>query len=516
MVPQSDCVIAVPASSTACKTEQSRFAATVSKVEPHNDAAVVLELDVDATAPVFLAGQYVNIDVPGSGQHRSYSFSSAPGQSKISFLIKRIPGGVMSTWLESAQPGNKVELTGPLGSFYLRAVERPLLFLAGGTGLAPFLSMLEVLARADSQQKVHLIYGVTRDLDLVQVDAIEAYVAKLPNFTYTTVVADADSTHPRKGWVTQHMRGRGLERWRRGRVPLRAATDGRCSAQVFRRQRREAQQLPLREVHSQRSTEDRMSTQRFAGKVMVVTGAAQGIGRGGGAACGRRRRQGAVRGPRRLRLRSCRRSERRRTRQGSLPTSRLTKARRRRWRLQCASLAASTYWSMVSAARFACVRSPSSNLQQIDAEIRRSLMPTLYACHAVLPHLLKRGSGTIVNISSNATRGIRRVPYSAAKGGVNAMTQSLAMEYAEHNIRVVATAPGGTDAPPRRVPRNTAGDSEQEKVWMGDAVKQVTESTFLKRYGSIDEQVAPILFLASDEAGYITGTVLPVAGGDTG
>jgi benzoate/toluate 1,2-dioxygenase reductase subunit len=205
MVPQSDCVIAVPASSTACKTEQSRFAATVSKVEPHNDVAVVLELDVDSTAPVFLAGQYVNIDVPGSGQHRSYSFSSAPGQSKVSFLIKRIPGGVMSTWLDSAQPGGKLELTGPLGSFYLRAVERPLLFLAGGTGLAPFLSMLEVLARADSQQKVQLIYGVTRDLDLVQVDAIEAYLARLPNFTYTTVVADTDSTHPAKGWVTRHM-----------------------------------------------------------------------------------------------------------------------------------------------------------------------------------------------------------------------------------------------------------------------------------------------------------------------
>lgn len=153
---------------------------------------------------------------------------------------------------------------------------------------------------------------------------------------------------------------------------------------------------------------------------------------------------------------------------------------------------------------------------QIDAEVRRSLMPTLYACHAVLPHLLRRGRGTIVNVSSNATRGIRRVPYSAAKGGVNALTQSLAMEYAEHNIRVVATAPGGTDAPPRRIPRNAAGDSEQEKRWMSEAVRQVTDSTFMKRYGSIDEQVAPILFLASDEASYITGTVLPVAGGDTG
>lgn len=154
--------------------------------------------------------------------------------------------------------------------------------------------------------------------------------------------------------------------------------------------------------------------------------------------------------------------------------------------------------------------------QQIDAEIRRSLMPTLYACHAVLPHLLRRGGGTIVNVSSNATRGIRRGPYSAAKGGVNALTQSLAMEYAEHNIRVVATAPGGTNAPPRRIPRNAAGDSAQEQAWIGEAVRQVTESTFFKRYGSIDEQVAPILFLASEEAAYITGTVLPVAGGDLG
>ncbi|MDR5747876.1 benzoate diol dehydrogenase BenD [Caballeronia sp. LZ029] len=153
---------------------------------------------------------------------------------------------------------------------------------------------------------------------------------------------------------------------------------------------------------------------------------------------------------------------------------------------------------------------------QIDAEIRRSLMPTLYACHAVLPHMLAQGRGTIVNVSSNATRGIRRVPYSAAKGGVNAMTQSLAMEYGEQNIRVVAAAPGGTEAPPRRVPRNAAGDSAQEKTWMGDAVKQVTESTFFKRYGTLDEQIAPILFLASDEAGYITGAVLPVAGGDNG
>lgn len=153
---------------------------------------------------------------------------------------------------------------------------------------------------------------------------------------------------------------------------------------------------------------------------------------------------------------------------------------------------------------------------QIDAEIRRSLMPTLYCCHAVLPTMLEQGAGTIVNLSSNATRGIRRVPYSAAKGGINGLTQSLAMEYAEAGIRVVATAPGGTSAPPRRVARNAEGDNAAEQAWMAEAVAQVTDSAFFKRYGTLEEQIAPILFLASDEASYVTGTILPVAGGDLG
>lgn len=210
MKPTSNCVIAVPTSSVACKTGQQTFAATVARVVPHKDAAIVLELDVDADGPAFLPGQYVNIDVPGSGLHRSYSFSTAPGEKRIGFLIKKIPGGVMSNWLERAEAGGKLDLTGPLGSFYMRKVERPLLFLAGGTGLAPFLSMLEVLARENSQQQVHLIYGVTRDLDLVLVEEVEEYIGRLPNFTYSTVVAEENSSHPRKGWVTQHIPGEAL------------------------------------------------------------------------------------------------------------------------------------------------------------------------------------------------------------------------------------------------------------------------------------------------------------------
>ena len=153
---------------------------------------------------------------------------------------------------------------------------------------------------------------------------------------------------------------------------------------------------------------------------------------------------------------------------------------------------------------------------EIEAEIRRSLFPTLWGCRAVLPYMLKQGHGAIVNVSSVATCGINRMPYSAAKGGVNALTASLALELGEKNIRVNAIAPGGTSAPPRRVPRNAVSPSDEEKRWMQAVVDQTVQSSAMKRYGSLQEQSAAILFLASDAASYITGTVLPVGGGDQG
>ena len=153
---------------------------------------------------------------------------------------------------------------------------------------------------------------------------------------------------------------------------------------------------------------------------------------------------------------------------------------------------------------------------QIEKEIRRSLFPTLWGCRAVLPVMLDQKGGVIVNVSSVATRGINRVPYAAAKGGVNALTAAMAFEYAEKNIRVNAVAPGGTEAPERLIPRNETPDSEQEKIWRQEVADQTTDSSLMKRYGTIEEQTSAILFLASDEASYITGITIPVAGGDLG
>ena len=153
---------------------------------------------------------------------------------------------------------------------------------------------------------------------------------------------------------------------------------------------------------------------------------------------------------------------------------------------------------------------------EIIKEVNRSLFPTMWCCRAVLPEMIGNQQGTIVNVSSIATRGINRIPYSASKGGVNALTASLAFEHAADGIRVNAVATGGTEAPPRKIPRNANPLSANEQEWMQAVVDQTRDRTFLGRYGTIQEQVNAILFLASDDSSYMTGTVVPVGGGDQG
>jgi benzoate/toluate 1,2-dioxygenase reductase subunit len=112
----------------------------------------------------------------------------------------------MSSFLTGlAKAGDSMTLAGPLGSFYLREIKRPLLLLAGGTGLAPFTAMLEKIAEQGSAHPLHLIYGVTNDHDLVELDRLEAFAARIPNFTYSACVASPDSGYPHKGYVTQHI-----------------------------------------------------------------------------------------------------------------------------------------------------------------------------------------------------------------------------------------------------------------------------------------------------------------------
>ena len=207
MVAESDCVVRVPASSQVCKTAQASYEAAISEVRQLSESTIALSIKGESlTQLAFLPGQYVNLKVPGSEQTRAYSFSSMPKDGEVSFLIRNVPGGLMSSFLTSlAKAGDSVTLAGPLGSFYLREIKRPLLLLAGGTGLAPFTAMLEKIAAEGSEHPLHLIYGVTHDRDLVEMDRLEAFAKLIPNFTYSACVASPESSYPQKGYVTQHI-----------------------------------------------------------------------------------------------------------------------------------------------------------------------------------------------------------------------------------------------------------------------------------------------------------------------
>jgi len=203
--PRSDCVIQVPASSAACKTGSASLSGTIAAVEQLSPSTIGFSVDLDDGVG-FLPGQYVQVEVPGTGLTRAYSFSSAPGSRCAAFVVRNVPEGRMSTYLAGqAQPGQRIGMSGPYGSFYLREVVRPALFLAGGTGIAPFLSMLEVLAGQGSAHPVRLVFGVTNDHDLVALEQLDAIKEKMPDFDYRTCVADPESRHQRKGYVTAHI-----------------------------------------------------------------------------------------------------------------------------------------------------------------------------------------------------------------------------------------------------------------------------------------------------------------------
>ncbi|MBY6058560.1 benzoate 1,2-dioxygenase electron transfer component BenC [Leisingera daeponensis] len=205
MTPESDCVVRVPVPSAACKTAPEAVEGEVLGVDRLSETSFGLR--VKLAKPVgFLPGQYVNVTVPGTGKHRSYSFSSAAGAGEAAFLIRNLPGGLMSSYLgERAKAGDNVTLTGPMGAFYLRPIERAQLWLAGGTGLAPFLSMLEQVAEQGADHPIVLYYAVTRAADLVELDRVQELAEKIGNVTVITILAAEEDAHERKGFVTDHV-----------------------------------------------------------------------------------------------------------------------------------------------------------------------------------------------------------------------------------------------------------------------------------------------------------------------
>ncbi|MET0871614.1 MAG: benzoate 1,2-dioxygenase electron transfer component BenC, partial [Paeniglutamicibacter terrestris] len=207
MVPESDLVLQIPTTSDVAKTTATTYSSTLTEIRRLSETTYAFNLEIENRDELsFLPGQYVNIEVPGSnGQTRSYSFSSGPDISTLSFLIRITDGGLMSTYMRDvAAVGDTINFTGPMGSFFLRDPKRTSLLLAGGTGLAPLLAILEKLSGMETPHPTHLIYGVNTDTDLVELDVLENYKSRITGFTFDTVVGDPNSAAEKKGYVTNH------------------------------------------------------------------------------------------------------------------------------------------------------------------------------------------------------------------------------------------------------------------------------------------------------------------------
>src|SRR4051794_19712423 len=120
----------------------------------------------------FKPGQYVDITIPGTDEHRSFSMANT-NPDVLEFMIKRYEGGKFSGLLGDLKPGDELSVTGPYGVFTLRpSSPRRLLFIGGGAGMAPILSLLRALREAGSERTRAYYYGARSETDLFSLEEL--------------------------------------------------------------------------------------------------------------------------------------------------------------------------------------------------------------------------------------------------------------------------------------------------------------------------------------------------------
>jgi NAD(P)H-flavin reductase/2-polyprenyl-6-methoxyphenol hydroxylase-like FAD-dependent oxidoreductase len=194
----SDCVIDLqyPADDNAARLVTGH--GVVTSVQQLSDTTAILGIDVSDIddSITFKAGQFAQLQVPGTDVWRNYSFAHPDdGRTELEFIIRLLPEGVMSDYMrDRAKPGDRIALRCSKGGFYLRPAVRPIVLVAGGTGLSAILAMAQSL-ESDIGQPVHLLYGVTDAEDLCKRDELDALTRRLPGLQVHTIVSRPDD-----GW----------------------------------------------------------------------------------------------------------------------------------------------------------------------------------------------------------------------------------------------------------------------------------------------------------------------------
>jgi 2-hydroxycyclohexanecarboxyl-CoA dehydrogenase len=155
--------------------------------------------------------------------------------------------------------------------------------------------------------------------------------------------------------------------------------------------------------------------------------------------------------------------------------------------------------------------------EEWEREIAIDMWGFINATRAVLEHMIERGSGRIVSIASDAGRigEWREAVYSGTKAGVIAMSKAIAKEVGKDGVTLNVVCPGFTPGTPEASGEGSIWQAEQGAQFDDETLKKVARSYPLRRLGTPEDIVGPVLLLASDRASYVTGQTLSVSGGYT-
>jgi CDP-4-dehydro-6-deoxyglucose reductase len=179
----------------------------VEKLEKRADDVMVVKIKLPASERLqFLAGQYIDFQLKG-GKSRSYSLANPPHDDALLELhIRHVPGGLFSEQVfSSLKERDILRLKGPLGSFFIREdSDKPMIFIAGGTGFAPIKGMLEHAFAEHTGREVVLYWGARSLKDLYMAELPQRWLAEYPNFSFIPVLSNpkpGDAWQGRSGFV---------------------------------------------------------------------------------------------------------------------------------------------------------------------------------------------------------------------------------------------------------------------------------------------------------------------------
>jgi len=200
--PDSDLIISIKEITSSAQLPVRRFPAKISEITQlsHDVMRIRLKLP-EGTRVQFLAGQYIDF-ILKDGRRRSFSIANPPHEDKIIELhVRHIKGGRFTGEVfDNMKVNDIVRIEGPLGSFFLREdTQRPVIFMAGGTGIAPISGIIRYALKKKLRREFYIYWGVRSREDLYMHDQVKAWASAHSNIKYVPVLSEPGSGHDWQG-----------------------------------------------------------------------------------------------------------------------------------------------------------------------------------------------------------------------------------------------------------------------------------------------------------------------------